>query len=55
MKKYSKIRYLLEQAEAQSEIEVFGKLDNLLKAYNSMNDNDKKALSENPKDRKSVM
>jgi len=48
MKKYSKIRYLLEQAEAQSEIEVFGKLDNLLKAYNSMNDNDKKALSENP-------
>lgn len=48
MKKYSKIRYLLEQAEAQSEIQVFGKLDNLLKAYNGMNDNDKKALSENP-------
>ena len=48
MKKYSKIRYLLEQAEAQSEIEVFGKLNNLLKAYNGMNDNDKKALSENP-------
>jgi hypothetical protein len=48
MKKYSKIRYLLEQAESQSEIQVFGKLDNLLKAYNGMNDNDKKALSENP-------
>lgn len=48
MKKYSKIRYLLEQAEAQSEIEVFGKLDNLLKVYNGMSDNDKKALSENP-------
>ena len=48
MIKYSKIRYLLEQAEAQSEIEVFSKLNNLLKVYNEMPEADKNALSENP-------
>lgn len=48
MKKYNKIQYFLEQVEAQSEIEVFTKLDNLLKVYNGMSDDEKKALSENP-------
>lgn len=48
MIKHSKIRYLLEQAEAQSEIEVFGKLNNLLKTYNAMSEDEKNALSENP-------
>ena len=48
MIKYSKIRYLLEQAEAQSEIQVFDKLNNLVKVYNEMPEAEKDALSENP-------
>jgi hypothetical protein len=51
MIKYNKIRYLLEQAETQSEIEVFNALDKFLKFYNDdtkVTDAVKKALSENP-------
>ena len=51
MIKYNKIRYLLEQAETQSEIEAFNALDEFLKFYNDdtkVTDAVKKALSENP-------